>query len=284
MILNIPKDAIRLITFNILRDYPNEEPHTWKTRRHHIISLLRFHAPDLFALQEPKKNQVDDIAQAFADYGTYGVGRDDGIHKGEHVPIFYEKNTFDVLDKGHFWLSETPDVIASKGWDAAITRTAVWMKLRQKASGKAFMIMNTHFDHKGQEAMAQSALLIDKKIKELAGDLPVLFCGDLNSVQTSIAYQNLISSGFTDAAYAQGITSYGPPFTYHNFISTDEMFAKSIHAGKKMRALEIIDYIFTKGPVRVLRHGVLGDHFLGDYPSDHMPKLCDVVIESSQMT
>ena len=33
---------------------------------------------------------------------------------------------------GHFWLSETPEVVGSKGWDAALPRVATWVKLTDK--------------------------------------------------------------------------------------------------------------------------------------------------------
>jgi len=48
--------------------------------------------------------------------------------------------------------------------------------------------------------------------------------------------------------------------------------------------LKIIDHIFFKGAVRVLRHAILGDSFAGIYPSDHFPKICDILIEHTSTT
>ena len=59
------------------------------------------------------------MKEALPGYDYIGVGRDDGKEKGEHSAIFYRTDKFDVIEKGDFWLSETPDV-PSKGWDAVL--------------------------------------------------------------------------------------------------------------------------------------------------------------------
>lgn len=51
-------------------------------------------------------------------YAYVGVGRDDGISKGEHSPIFYDSDKFEELAWDTIWLSPTPGRVASKGWDA----------------------------------------------------------------------------------------------------------------------------------------------------------------------
>src|SRR5690606_31094241 len=80
-----------------------------------------------------------------------------------------------------FWLSSTPAVPGSKGWDAAITRIVTWGQFRDKVTNKEFFVFNTHFDHVGLEARKQSARLILQKIKDLAGSSPVILTGDFNA-------------------------------------------------------------------------------------------------------
>ena len=65
------------------------------------------------------------MKEALPSYDYIGVGRDDGKEKGEHSAIFYRTDKFDVIEKGDFWLSETPDV-PSKGWDAVLPRICSW--------------------------------------------------------------------------------------------------------------------------------------------------------------
>lgn len=67
------------------------------------------------------------------DYAWYGLGRDTGAIPPETesyaaeecMAVFYLTTEVELLDKGTFWLSQTPD-IPSKGWDAAYNRTCTW--------------------------------------------------------------------------------------------------------------------------------------------------------------
>jgi len=62
---------------------------------------------------------LDDLSTLLGpSYAHVGVGRDDGISKGEHSPIFYDSDKFEEVDWDTIWLSPTPHVVASKGWDA----------------------------------------------------------------------------------------------------------------------------------------------------------------------
>lgn len=52
---------------------------------------------DIAGLQEPLDYQVSGLAELLGDsFGNTSVGRDDGVHKGEHVAIFYNKKKFKV--------------------------------------------------------------------------------------------------------------------------------------------------------------------------------------------
>lgn len=70
-------------------------------------------------LKEVLKNQLDDLSTLLGpSFAHVGVGRDDGISKGEHSPIFYDSEKFEEVDWDTIWLSPTPGKVASKGWDA----------------------------------------------------------------------------------------------------------------------------------------------------------------------
>ncbi len=47
-----------------------------------------------------------------------------------------------------------------KGWDAALNRTFTKTQFKTLKSGQSFYFLNTHFDHMGQQAQLQSALLL----------------------------------------------------------------------------------------------------------------------------
>ena len=64
-------------------------------------------------------NQLLDLQSLLgSSYSHVGVGRDDGLKKGEHSPIFYDNTLFGLVDWKTIWLSDTPDVPGSKFEDA----------------------------------------------------------------------------------------------------------------------------------------------------------------------
>src|SRR5690606_13725588 len=128
----------------------------------------------------------------------------------------YKKDKFDLLDKGDFWLSETPN-IPSKGWDATCcNRICSWGKFRDKESKKEFFFFNANYDHQGKVAQRESSKLILKKLKEIAGDTPVFLTGDLNVVPTEEPVQLILGSGLLwDSRHSAAQPVYGTEGTFH---------------------------------------------------------------------
>lgn len=93
----------------------------WGQRCPVIAQLIQYHDFDIVGTQECFIHQLNDLKKELPGYDYIGVGRDDGKEKGEYAAIFYRTDKFDVIEKGNFWLSETPDV-PSKGWDAVLPR------------------------------------------------------------------------------------------------------------------------------------------------------------------
>ena len=101
------------------------EGNGWAQRGPVLAALVSVEHPDIFGTQEVLKSQLDDLTAWLPDYDHIGVGRDDGLHGGEHEAIFYDRNRLRLLDHGDFWLSETPDR-PGLGWDAACIRVCTW--------------------------------------------------------------------------------------------------------------------------------------------------------------
>lgn len=170
---------VKIISYNI-RTLSDDGENSWQFRREATKNMLERHSPDAFGLQEARLPHMQYIDSVCPQYARVGVARDDGKERGEFMAIYYKKERFELLDSGTFWLSETPDKV-SRGWDAAYNRITTWVKLRDKSTGKEFFYFNTHFDHRGRVAQTESAKLIVKKIKEIAGDkYPIFLTGDFN--------------------------------------------------------------------------------------------------------
>jgi len=167
---------LKIMTYNIRYDNPNDGENAWPNRKEHLFSQLAFYEPDVLGIQEALPHQVVEMANALPNYSNVGMARD-GVGKGESSNIFYKKTRFEVLQQNTFWLSETPDVI-SKGWDAALNRVCTYVILKDKKSEKVIYVFNTHLDHLGELARNNSIQLILSKIKSLnSKNHPVFFFG-----------------------------------------------------------------------------------------------------------
>ena len=255
---------IRVMTFNIRYDNPEDGLDAWPYRKDMVVDVLRSNRVDVAGLQEAMMAQIDTLAARLPEYAWLGVGRDDGKRGGEFAPIFYRRDRFDVLSQDTFWLSEHPHVPGSRSWDAALPRIATWAVLRDRQTGDRLLVVNTHFDHRGSEARMRSATLILETIGALAGSLPVVLTGDFNAVEDSEPYRTLVH-GLADARYASERPHRGPSSTWNGF--------EAIVPGRR------IDYIFVDG-MQVLEHAILADARHGRFPSDHLPVLAVLSVRS----
>lgn len=247
-------------SYNIRYNNPGDSLNAWPLRKEVVRRLINFHEIDLLGVQEALHDQILDLAE-IKRFAWVGVGRDDGKTKGEYSAIFYDKTVFEAIESGTFWLSPTPDRV-SKGWDADLERICTWAKFRHIASGQVFFHFNTHFDHRGEQARQESAKLLVAKATEMAGSLPTLITGDFNALPASIAIQRMTAS-FIDSKSVSKLAPYGPEGTTNSF--------DYLHPLDKR-----IDYIFVSRAVKVLKYGVLTDHYDRRYPSDHLPVVAKV--------
>lgn len=263
----IPDSCLKVMTYNIRYDNPGDGTNAWKFRRKPLVTLIKNYKPDILCVQEALVNQMEYIDSCLTDHHYYGVGRDDGFYKGEFSGIFYNNTLFEVQDSGTFWLSDTPAIAGSIGWDAACIRVVTWLKLKGKEDDLTFYIFNTHFDHIGSLARKESSKLLLAMIDTIAQDTPVIVAGDFNfneadetfrSIVQQTGYQHHLLSARTTAKL-----SSGPPYTYIGFCFTGVPG-------------EIIDHIFVSDPIEVISYSVLEDNQDGIYPSDHLPVLVKI--------
>ena len=239
----------------------------WGQRYPVIAQIVQYHDFDIFGTQECFIHQLKDMKEALPGYDYIGVGRDDGKEKGEHSAIFYRTDKFDVIEKGDFWLSETPDV-PSKGWDAVLPRICSWGHFKCKDTGFEFLFFNLHMDHIGVVARRESAKLVISKIKEMCGKDPVILTGDFNVDQTSESYQVLHESGILSDSYEVAQLRYATNGTCAGW-------------NPNTYTPNRIDHIFVTKNFIVEKYGVLTDTYrikneaTGMYeariPSDHFP-------------
>jgi endonuclease/exonuclease/phosphatase family metal-dependent hydrolase len=255
------KMSLNVLTYNIRLVNPGDAPNTWSGRKVNVFSIIRGAGPDVFGLQEALNEQVPDMEKAFPDYTRVGVGRDDGKTSGEFSPLFFNSLKFNLLSSGTFWLSQTPSVAGSRGWDAACNRVVSWVELNDRNSKSTFFVFCTHFDHMGEIARRNSAKLLLHAVDSLSGDNPAIVLGDFNASPESEPYR--IITDKSDPKHLLDSREIcknpeGPEYTFTGFKVT----------GKPG---ERIDYIFLKGINQVDSFFVNQQSNGEYYPSDHLP-------------
>jgi len=248
--------TVKLISYNIRQSglAANDGPNAWPKRKEATLNMIEREVPGVLGLQELLPDQQRYIRAAFPQYGFVGVGRDDGKDAGECMGVMYLQEVFDLLRSGTFWLSETPDQV-SKGWDAACHRTVTWVELQEKSGGRKFFFLNTHLDHVGEVARAESIKLIVSKIAELVPEgEPVLLGGDLNSAVDSPIFAPLAEAGLEPARETAPETSHSG--TFNAFGSAPSGI--------------VLDHIFARG-VSPLKFETLKGNYGAALISDHYP-------------
>jgi endonuclease/exonuclease/phosphatase family metal-dependent hydrolase len=249
--------SISVMTFNIRYNTERDGINKWDNRKDRAADMLKFYDIDICGMQEALAGQINDLQERLPDYEHFGVGRDDGKEKGEFSPIFYKKNKFKLLKQATFWLSETPDK-PSKGWDANLPRIVTWGYFQEIKTKKKFYIFNTHYDHIGQIARAESSKLLLKKVKEIAGSENAIITGDFNATPNDEPIKILLNE-LIETSTISKTPHFGPKDTFNGFEN-------------KERENYVIDHLFVNNPsIKVLKHATLTNTWAGLFASDHHP-------------
>lgn len=310
--------SVRIITHNIrtipLLRFPPEK--SWDIRRHHIIRQLtthtRHHPEALICLQEVLCRQLDDILTGLNSntkdtnlssstredrndtWKHIGCGRD-GNTKGEHSPILFRSDVWDMEWTETNWLCPNSNDRPSRGWDAAYRRILTAAVLRHRASNRRVLASNTHLDHRGRRSRFEGAKLVLHWMQEwlsnsgLGSGVPlemgfikgVFLCGDFNTDahDERDAYGVLTGNGaiFADSRHLliedRGQTTCGDgcSFTGFNDNPKDDLLLDYVLLGPK-----------GNGPWEVQVYDILPNKAdNGVYISDHRAIVVDTELKGT---
>lgn len=246
---------LKVVSFNI-RCADDKDGHSISERAPRLKSILDSIDADLVGFQEGRNDWETCLPRDYGNkYEIYLVHRGDD----ESAPMMWKKDKFELIKKGVFWLSDTPEEV-SKGWDELYNcyRICMYAVLKDKASGEQFCFMNTHYGF-GDKCQTDSSELIYKYSKEIS-DLPTFITGDFNMCPDSKGYAQM-TKYFTDA---NAVTLKYTGTTYHGYAPETE----NSH----------IDYCFIDNKVTSLSTTLLDQTFDGKYPSDHFGLLFELKI------
>lgn len=246
-------DEIRIMNYNVRCLSPLDlGKKNWFYRADLLLDSIETAAPSIIGFQEVTSWQYDYLVETMPGFDSIITYREDTIN-AEGCPIFYNTSLYTLIDKGSFWLSETPEIM-SKDWGAAHYRICSYVILKEKVTDKEFVVFNTHLDHVSDEARIKGIQVVLDKIKEFGG-LPAVLMGDLNAEESSKTYQSA-TEAFLDAKYETDNTMKS--CTYQNW-------------GEALDR-ECIDYVMiSPDNFEVLSYEVIQAVYDGVYTSDHFP-------------
>jgi len=262
------RESMRVMSFNIRYGTARDGVNRWEVRRPRVVRLVQRFRPDVVGVQEALRFQVDVLAEGLPDYGWFGVGREDGATRGEHVPVFYRRGRYRELERGTFWFSETPAAPGSKSWGNAIPRICTWGRLEDRATGGSLFVYNVHLDHASQRSRERSADLLVARIAGRSPRDPVVVTGDFNAAETNPAIVRL-TAGAGDAALRDAFREIHPTVARTN---TFNGFGLGIGGGR-------IDYVFVSPGWRVVDAFIPRGRIDGAFASDHFPVVADLLPE-----
>ncbi|MBI1317672.1 MAG: endonuclease [Candidatus Hydrogenedens sp.] len=244
------------MTFNVRYGTANDGENAWPKRRELLVETIKEQDPDVLGVQECLPFQAEYIQENLRGYRWLGIGREFN-GDGEMTAVFYRERALVPIESGNFWLSEKPDQPGSKSWDSSLPRIATWARFHHPESGRFLYYVNTHFDHRGEEAREESAKLIAKRVADIAG--PVIITGDFNAIaEDSAPWKALIDSGLYDS-WVSAAKKTGPDNTWSGF------------TGPSPDRQRRIDWILFKGPLDCAEAEIITKNDNGRYPSDHLP-------------
>ena len=248
---------LRVMTLNVRLPLDSDGPDRWTLRRDAMARMVVAADPDLIGTQELMRVQADDLASRLPQYAWFGTGRR-GDGGGEHMGVFYRRDRMQLLDSGHFWLSETPEVPGSISWGHPFPRMVSWGLFERRADGMRLHLFNTHLPYRAEDGGARlrgAELILDRLARAGAG--PAIVLGDFNDVPGSAVHRRLTT--VLSDAWEHATRTHGPAGTFHGF------------SGRPGRR---IDWVLYRGlmprTARTLASPVEGRHV-----SDHFPVLAE---------
>jgi endonuclease/exonuclease/phosphatase family metal-dependent hydrolase len=255
---------IRVMSFNLRYGGADDGDNSWAHRKELVAERIRHFDPDLLGLQECVDGEQANFVKAqFADYNFFARQRGNADRPdAEMAPLLYKRSRFERIDRGYFWLGESPYLPGIASWDAHFARMVMWTQLRDRQEpDHVLTFLNTHFDY-APLAVAKSAKVLRDQLELLDFGTPLIITGDLNAEKDSLTYQTLVGNGNT---------TLGIVYDTLRAANGDRVDEGTFHDfGRRDRA-SAIDWILATDHFTTLEAGI-DRHQQGElFPSDHYP-------------
>ena len=220
---------------------------------------------DVLGTQEDNEANGEAFVKKLGTYSVYKGANE--IGNGNYV--YWKTDKFDVLEKGFYYLSDTPDQ-RSKFSDSKHYRTMTYVVFEIKETGARFLFIDTHLQNNNassgstDQTRYKQLCVLSELVKKINKEgLPVIIMGDLNTTSEAESIkafkrENPVFSEAQDVAVTTG--DVGHTFAY-NFMDREYT----------------IDHIFVSTDrIRTKYFTVVDNKMDGKYPSDHLPLFAQI--------
>jgi endonuclease/exonuclease/phosphatase family metal-dependent hydrolase len=246
---------MRVMTFNLRFQNDFDGENGWENRKELVRELVDAYKPSILGTQEGTVRQLRYLERNLSGYALHAPKRlwDDDC---QYCSLFFREEDVRPVSGGEFWLSRTPEIHRSKGWDSAFPRMISYGFFEEIPSGRSVCAAVTHLDNVGAEARKQQAGIIRDWL--CGQSCPCILMGDFNDEPLSSVHKVFTESGLLDTWQALRKPEDKSSITYHKFQGIPQFFR--------------MDWIFITQELNVADAQVIHDHSpAGRYPSDHFP-------------
>ncbi len=262
-VLAAAQTPLKVMTFNVRYGSANDGENAWDRRKDILVNAIKAKSPDIIGMQECLDFQATYIHLALPEYEHFGVGREVN-GGGERMEIFYRAELLAPVETGHFWLSETPDVPGSKSWNSANVRMASWARFYHRNDRGFFYYLNTHLDHRSEDARAHAAEKLAIWAEEFMKEGPLIITGDFNAdAEKSVPWTTLTKT--LQDSWHIATKRVGPKVTW-------SAFAPPVADGNR------IDWILISPGITSTHCETFTYEEGGRYPSDHFPVYAELTL------
>ncbi len=272
----IGTNTLTIVTYNVRNGRALDGEDSWSERKEYFNDQVSEFDADIIGLQEAYLFQINDIVKGLRqrnperEYQWTGLGRDDGVHSGEHCPILFDASQYEYEDGDTFWLGDNykyPVYGYAEG--QCCKRVVTWARFRSIEKNSEFLVFCTHYGF-GEGFSNPASELIVSRVEDLSGELPAFVMGDFNFNEGSTSFPIMKSSEKKTLRDAYS-DIHGP--APHNISTTNSFNADFTNRPHK------IDYIFVSEEVTVQECEVNQDTYNKDgierCYSDHFPVIAE---------
>ena len=271
-------DTIRVMSFNIRGYYHADDGiNQWSHREAVNLAMIRRVAPDLIGMQEVQTRNLQAYARELRDHWWTAWPEYGDAPPHEWPAIYWDRRRLMPAESGGFWLSETPERY-SRSWNTDCIRSAAWIALTTRAPEVRIVHLNTHLDHRSDEARVEGARLIVRRLDWLQADgAGAIVTGDFNDDPGSPAYRVFVDAGFIDAHVAAG-NSDDPLESFTNHGWRGYPFHRPDDRPRRIDWILARDGAATRLKVQTCE--IVRDAVPPVYPSDHFPVVADIEVSA----